>query len=132
MLLLAIAIGHSGPYGTYTKFDLFPRMAFFILVIMLPWAIAKLLHVGVRRFLPHEVSATVLNVLLVPIIALLGSALITYVNIEVGLHGSQSFFQIWPHAILVWLVFGFALASVWLCLNSADEADPVSVSKRAT
>ena len=119
VLLLAIAIGHAGPYGTYEKFDLSLRLAFWILVLLLPWGLYKALNFTARQFISENVSATLLNVFLIPLFALLGSALITLINIKVGIIDEQSFFNEWSRSIFVWLVFAFGLVMPMTLIVSA-------------
>ena len=103
--LLALALGHAGPYGTYDKFGLPLRLVFWFFVIVVPWGIAKVLFHLAKRFSSQGLSTTYITVLLIPIIALLGSALVTIVNLKVGLYPEQTFFKVWPYSILIWLAF---------------------------
>jgi len=105
--LLALALGHAGPYGTYDKFGLPLRLVFWFFVIVVPWGISKVLFHLAKRFSSQGLSTTYITVLLIPIIALLGSALVTIVNLKVGLYPEQTFFKVWPYSILIWLAFAY-------------------------
>jgi len=107
VILLALALGHGGPYGTYDKFDLTTRLAYWLVVIVVPWVISKSLFFGAKKYAPDDLSMTYITVLLIPVIAIIGSAFTTLVNIQAGLHGDDGFFQVWPFSILMWLVFAF-------------------------
>jgi len=107
VLLLALALGHAGPYGTYQTFDWITRLAYWLTVIIVPWAISKSLFFFAKKYAPEELSITYITVLLIPVIAIIGSALTTFINLQVGLHNDQGFFQVWPFSILVWLAFAF-------------------------
>jgi len=109
VFLLSIALGHGGPYGTFDRFELLPRIVFWVLVIMLPWCVSKTLFFIAQRYAPESTPPTFLWVLLVPVLALMGSAAVTMINMEVGLYGDKPFLTIWPRSILTWLVFGFML-----------------------
>ena len=109
VVLLSIALGHAGPYGTFEKFDLGFRMVFWVVIIILPWSISKGLFILARHFAPENLSEGYITVMLMPLLALLGSAAVSLVNLKVGLYQGQSFMQIWPSSILVWLVFAFLI-----------------------
>lgn len=109
VILLSIALGHAGPYGTYEKFDLGFRMAFWIVVITLPWSISKGLFVLAKHYAPENLSDSYITVMLMPLLALLGSAAVSLINLKVGLYQAQSFMQVWPASILVWLAFAFLI-----------------------
>jgi len=108
-VLLSLALGHAGPYGTFDRFDLLPRLGFWLLVILLPCGLSKTLFFLAKRYAPDELSDNFIVVLLVPLIALLGSACITLIGIKVGLYNQLTFFQVWPYSILVWLIFAFVI-----------------------
>jgi len=109
VLLLALALGHGGPYGTFERFDQGTRLAFWVVIIMMPWGLAKLLHAVVRRFSPENLSANYISVMLTPLIVLIGSAVVSSINLKVGLHQNQTFLEVWPSSIFVWLVFAFGI-----------------------
>jgi hypothetical protein len=104
---LALALGHGGPYGTYERFELIGRLGYWVLVIILPWGITKCFFVLAKRFASPDTSHTLLTVLLIPFIALIGSAITTHINLQVGLINQQAFFNAWPYSILTWLFFAF-------------------------
>jgi len=109
MVLLGLALGHAGPYGTFEKFDLLFRLAFWIVILCVPWSISKCLFLLAEKFAPSGLSKTYITVMLMPLLAILGSAAVTGINIKVGLYGTETFFEVWPYSILVWLVFSFAI-----------------------
>jgi len=109
VFLLGLALGHAGPYGTYDKLELFQRLLFWVIVITLPWMIFKALYFLTKRVTPADLSNTLITIFLVPIQVLIGSAVITAINLNIGLYGQKTFFQVWPYAILLWLTFAFLI-----------------------
>ncbi len=107
VFILALAIGHSGPYGTYAQYDAIPRMVLWVLLIMSPWSIFKIVAYVARRLIPEPISNATLNLLLYPAFAVIGSAVVTPISMQAGLYADQSFMRIWPPAIITWLAFSF-------------------------
>lgn len=130
VLILAIALGHAGPYGTYERFDLETRMVFWVVVISLPWSISKVLFFLAKHFAPENLSKRYISVMLMPLLALLGSAAVSLISLKVGLYQGQSFVQVWPTSILVWLVFAFfiVLPMIFIGGELAREQRKVGVT----
>ncbi len=130
LLLLAAAIGHSGPYGTYELWGFFTRLAFWCLAVMLPWLLFKTLFSIALRMLPNEVPRIWLNLFLMPLFAILGSAVMTYINLTVGLYSDQRFMQVWPQSIITWLVFSLLVILPMMSIASklAKEQRRVGVT----
>lgn len=130
VLLLALALGHAGPYGTYEKFSLATRMGFWVCVILVPWSLSKLLFFLAAHFAPDNLSKGYISIMLMPLLALLGSAVVSFINLNVGLYQNQTFMQVWPASILVWLVFAFVIVLPMTYLGSelAREQRKVGVT----
>lgn len=119
VLLLALALGHGGPYGTYERFTLIERLGLWVLVIMVPWAMTKCFFVLAKKFAPADTSSTLLIVLLIPFLALIGSAFTTQINLKVGLITERTFFEAWPYAILTWLIFAYIIVLPMTLIGSS-------------
>ena len=119
IVLLALALGHAGPYGTFEEFGLVKRIVYWMSVIILPWAMFKGMFLAAKMLATVNISNTFLVVLLTPMFALMGSAVTTQINIKVGLITEQTFFEVWPYSILTWLVFAFLIILPMTLIASA-------------
>lgn len=109
VFLLAIALGHAGPYDTYSLFSLPTRLVYWVLIIILPWALFKGLYYFTKKFTPPKTPKILITILLTPLFVIFGSAITTLINLNVGLYTPKTFFDVWPYSILVWLMFSFCL-----------------------
>ncbi|NNU16702.1 LytTR family transcriptional regulator [Parvularcula sp. ZS-1/3] len=118
-LIVAIALGHAGPYGTYESMDLLPRIGFWVGVILLPWGLWQLLFRSVRSVVPGTVPWPLLMAALMVPFALIGSAL-THGATLIALGAPLSEFpESWPKNVLLWVGFAYGVMLPLLAIGSA-------------
>ncbi|MEO0818081.1 MAG: LytTR family DNA-binding domain-containing protein [Pseudomonadota bacterium] len=108
VVLLALGIGHAGPYGTYEAMPVLQRMLYWTAIIMLPWALFQALLAFGRRMLPN-LSPLQLTALIMPAFAIVGSAVTLVFNIALGQMSAARFLSDWSMSIAVWLGFSFLI-----------------------
>ena len=72
VFILGVAFGMAGPYGTYGTVPLQQRLAFWIVILVVPWAVWETLFGLARRALPKTLGARTLMALLMPAFAVIG------------------------------------------------------------
>lgn len=118
-LIVAIALGHAGPYGTYESMPLLPRLGFWMAAILLPWSLWQLLFRTVRSMIPSAVPWPLLMAALMVPFALIGSAL-THTATLVAFGAPLSEFpESWPKNLLLWLGFAYGVMLPLLAIGSA-------------
>lgn len=109
VFILGIALGIFGPYGTYESVPIFDRLAFWTLIILIPWALWESLITAARKFLPSELGERKLMALLMPAFAVAGSLFATsFIALTLGL-AQQSFASAWTGSLVSWLLFSFLI-----------------------
>ncbi|MEM9178925.1 MAG: LytTR family DNA-binding domain-containing protein [Pseudomonadota bacterium] len=121
VLILGIALGVAGPYGTYGTVPVAQRLAFWIIILLVPWAIWETLFGVARRVLPKSLGARTLMALLMPAFAVIGSVFAT--SFSAGMFGLNglSFAEAWAQSLASWLLFSFLIV-----LPLAMIADEIS------
>lgn len=107
--LVAIALGHSGPYGTFTAMDLIPRLGFWIVAIMGPWAVWQVLFHFTRSRLSEDVPWLVLTAGLMAPFVLIGSGIMLAFTLMIFEGHLDGFLAAWPAGIATWSLFSFGL-----------------------
>ena len=109
VFILGVALGMAGPYGTYGTVPLQQRLAFWIVILVVPWAVWETVFGLARRALPKTLGARTLMALLMPAFAVIGSVFATSLSSGIfGLNG-LSFSQAWAQSLASWLLFSFLI-----------------------
>ncbi|MEP3655916.1 MAG: LytTR family DNA-binding domain-containing protein [Litorimonas sp.] len=107
VLILGVALGVGGPYGTFESLSIAPRVGFWVLALLLPWGLWEALFAIASKYMPAELSPRLLMALIMPVFAVVGSAFVTAFGIQIGFLKAGTFLHEWPLSIVKWLVFSF-------------------------
>ena len=107
ILILSIALGVGGPYGTFEQWPLVPRVGFWVLALIFPWALWEILFATAAKYLPVQLNSRLLMALIMPVFAVIGSAFVTLLGLSFGYLEPGTFLQNWPLSIVNWLIFSF-------------------------
>jgi len=123
MVLLGLALGQSGPYGTYESIPLLPRLGFWLAVIFAPWALWQMLYAAARAMAPPDTSWLVLTAGLMLPFSIVGSLLTQLIGMAAFGSSLTNVLQGWPVNIGYWLMFslGLLLPMQWIGATLAQD-----------
>jgi len=107
--ILGLALGVGGPYGTFEQLSIVPRIAYWMLALLFPWVLWEGLFAIASRYVPAELNPRMLMALIMPAFAVIGSAFVTMLGIQIGFLKPGNFLQDWPLSIVTWLIFSFVV-----------------------
>lgn len=107
VIILGLALGISGPYGTYSLVPLPIRLGFWVAVILIPWALWESLMFAAQSILPKTLGRRTLMALLMPAFAVVGSLFATSFSAATFGLNEMGFAQAWSQSLISWLLFSF-------------------------
>ncbi len=126
-VILGVALGITGPYGTYGQVDLGSRLMFWVLMLVAPWLAWELVYAQAKKLLPSDLDPRLLMAFLMPFFAIAGAFFATGMGVLFFGLDAQTFWQAWSQSVLSWLFF-----STLIVLPLILIADELSRRQRQT